>query len=356
MSEKLFCLDNRYSTTRLLSKLRPKIENLFHNPQRIEGGLRNRNLFKYTYEIENVFTKHEKWYACDWKGNRLFEVEPPKNFDKSILKYLRNNSTIKLPLVSIITVVLNGEKYIEQTIKSVLNQTYSNIEYIIIDGGSKDATLDIIKKYENYIDYWISESDKGIYDAMNKGISIAYGISINLLNTGDVFGEDYILKIAKFIDYDKVIYTNFILKHTDHFFRLIHTNDSFERGMSLSHQATFIPKCIYERFGFYSLNYKLASDYEFFLRLKKNKVSFKKVEIDDIYILSEGITRKKLSLSNREAMKIYKNYYSVFSLKYLNFVLFCYKNLLLNNIRHYLIAVLGRDTFYKIRSKIRITI
>ena len=89
------------------------------------------------------------------------------------------------PIISIITVVFNGEKYLEETIQSVLNQTYDNVEYIIIDGGSTDGTLGIIKKYEDKIDYWVSEKDKGIYDAMNKGILVATGDWINFINAGD---------------------------------------------------------------------------------------------------------------------------------------------------------------------------
>lgn len=89
------------------------------------------------------------------------------------------------PLISIITVVYNGEKYLEQTINSVINQTYKNIEYLIIDGGSTDGTIDIIKKYENHISYWISEPDKGLYDAMNKGILKAKGELIGMINSDD---------------------------------------------------------------------------------------------------------------------------------------------------------------------------
>ena len=94
------------------------------------------------------------------------------------------------PLVSIITVVFNGERFIEKTINSVISQTYKNIEYIIIDGGSTDKTLDIIRQYEDRIDYWISEPDNGIYNAMNKGIKLSRGKLIGLINSDDWYMEN----------------------------------------------------------------------------------------------------------------------------------------------------------------------
>lgn len=98
-------------------------------------------------------------------------------------------SQIEKPLITIITVVYNCKETLEKTIQSVLNQTYNNIEYIIIDGASTDGTLDIIKKYEDKIDYWQSEPDNGIYDAMNKGIVLAKGEWINFMNAGDTFSS-----------------------------------------------------------------------------------------------------------------------------------------------------------------------
>ena len=94
---------------------------------------------------------------------------------------------IKKPLISIISVVYNDRKKLEETILSILSQTYDNLEFIIIDGSSTDGTIDIIKKYEDKIDYWISEKDSGIFDAMNKGILAAKGDYINFMNAGDFF-------------------------------------------------------------------------------------------------------------------------------------------------------------------------
>ncbi|MBP5976074.1 glycosyltransferase [Brasilonema sp. CT11] len=111
---------------------------------------------------------------------------------------LYKHSTDNQPLITVVTVVFNGEKYLEQTIQSVINQSYPNLEYIIIDGGSTDNTLEIIRKYEGQLDYWISEPDLGVYDAMNKGFVCAFGDFINFMNTGDILFSSQIFESLKF--------------------------------------------------------------------------------------------------------------------------------------------------------------
>lgn len=110
---------------------------------------------------------------------------------------MKENSKNKLPLISIITVVYNGEKYLDQTIQSVINQTYKNIEYIIIDGGSTDGTLNIIREYEKNISYWITERDNGLYHAMNKGIAVASGELIGIVNSDDWYEKDTVENVIK---------------------------------------------------------------------------------------------------------------------------------------------------------------
>lgn len=114
------------------------------------------------------------------------------------------------PQISVITVVYNDKKHLEQTIQSVVNQVYKNIEYLIIDGGSTDGTLDVIKKHEGQVSYWLSESDSGIYDAMNKGIHAANGDYLIFLNAGDTFASNRLLEdVAQDIslnDYPDVVY------------------------------------------------------------------------------------------------------------------------------------------------------
>jgi glycosyltransferase involved in cell wall biosynthesis len=119
-------------------------------------------------------------YAVECGGKRL---SAPSNPD--------------CPLFTVVTVIFNGEKELESTILSVLNQSYSNVEYIIVDGRSTDGTLDILRKYEDSIDYWVSEPDRGIYDAMNKGIRHARGEWLYFLNCGDCFADSEVLaKVA----------------------------------------------------------------------------------------------------------------------------------------------------------------
>jgi glycosyltransferase involved in cell wall biosynthesis len=177
----------------------------------------------------------------------------------------------KETLISIITVVYNGEKYLEQTIKSVINQTYKNIEYIIIDGGSTDGTLNIIKQYQNNISYFISEPDKGLYDAMNKGIKLAKGDLIGIINSDDWYELDAveIMAYTYFKNSTKNIF------HANRYDidengnkKLRKFNPSVFKfkyyGMTYNHPSMFITKMEYEK-HLYNTNLRALSDYEFVL-------------------------------------------------------------------------------------------
>jgi len=174
--------------------------------------------------------------------------------------------------VTVVTVVFNGGKVLEDTIRSVINQDYSDLEYIIIDGGSTDNTLDIIKKYNSRISLWVSEPDKGIYDAMNKAISLSTGKWINFMNAGDHFYSSTVVSeiFDKGIDYSlySAIYgdAEYRLKS----FRYIKKGKECnqDRFMPFSHQAAFVKVDIAEKFKF-NLKYKIAADTEFFLKLNK---------------------------------------------------------------------------------------
>lgn len=175
------------------------------------------------------------------------------------------------PLISVVTVSFNAVTTIEKTILSVLNQTYTNIEYIIIDGSSTDGTIDIIKKYENKITKWISEPDNGIYDAMNKGILEAKGEWIIFMNAGDCFSdsrcienvftnhiEEYVQMVYGDINYIK----NGIIKKI----KALPTK-RIKHRMPCSHQAMFIRRTFNDIL--FNLKYKIAAEYEIIHRIMK---------------------------------------------------------------------------------------
>jgi len=179
------------------------------------------------------------------------------------------------PLISIITIVYNGQEYIEETIHSIINQTYDNIEYIIIDGGSTDGTLDIIKKYDAVIDYWVSEKDKGISDAFNKGIALSRGEIIGILNADDTYNLDTINTIVeKFLQLSSKPKEKIII-FGDLYFPEITT---IQRGdpffyfklpfimPRLNHPTCFLTRNVYESVGLFNLNYKVAMDFDLLKR------------------------------------------------------------------------------------------
>lgn len=179
---------------------------------------------------------------------------------------------------TIITVCYNSEKTIAETIESVLSQKYGNYEYIIVDGASSDSTVDIIQSYEKRFEgrmRWVSEKDYGIYDAMNKGISLARGKYISLLNSDDWYYPHTLEKVAEQISNEcDVIYglLEVFLRHDAQ--RVYANHPNYLAIESMAHPSAFVSRETYRRFGVYSLSYKSASDYEFFLRLSKSNASF----------------------------------------------------------------------------------
>jgi len=188
------------------------------------------------------------------------------------------------PLVSIITVVFNGKSHIEQSIKSVLSQTYPNIEYIIIDGASTDGTIDIIKKYEDSISTFISEKDSGIYNAMNKGLKLAKGEIIAILNADDYYYPETIQQVVdKFGQSNTdVVYGNITkLRELDdqEYFKEVHPNiDLMEQTMPIFHPATFIKKQVYDEVGVFNEAYRLSSDYDLIYRIYKTGKQFSYID------------------------------------------------------------------------------
>lgn len=187
----------------------------------------------------------------------------------------------ELPLISIITVVYNGAKTIEQTILSVIQQPYQNKEYIIIDGGSTDGTVDLIKNYESYLTYWTSEHDDGIYDAMNKGIKHAKGELVGIINADDWYEENIFTQIAnQYIatGSDHVIYGLLRIFQNDEFYSMVGNSIRILHEDTIMHPTCFIPMKFYHAFGTYDSTYKYSADYDLILRYVNNGVKFSFIE------------------------------------------------------------------------------
>jgi len=170
------------------------------------------------------------------------------------------------PLVSIITVVRNGEKYLEQTIKSVLNQSYKNIEYLIIDGDSKDKSLKIIKKYNNKIDYWISQKDNGLWDAMNKGIKLASGSIIGIINSDDIYNKNAVKTAVNYLKNN----FDFVFGSVQKYKLLTGFKPwkvKFSFGFYTSHSVGFFIKTkAQKKVGLYNAQF-LSADLDFFYKM-----------------------------------------------------------------------------------------
>lgn len=170
------------------------------------------------------------------------------------------------PKISIVTIAYNCEKEIEETILSVINQQYDNKEYLIIDGASKDGTMDVVSKYRDKIDVIISEPDKGRSDAFNKGIAHATGDYIVMMNAGDLLADDALNKFANNFEpgYD-VIKGNTVRWNDETGFKSIeHPVIKYPEipfNFLICHQSTYISKSAYERFGGYGIDYKVVMDF-----------------------------------------------------------------------------------------------
>ena len=194
------------------------------------------------------------------------------------------------PLLSIITVVLNQEKHLENTIKSVLSQNFKNYEYIIIDGGSTDNTLKIIKKYTNKISYWISQKDKGLYYAFNKGMKLSSGKYIGIINSDDVYTKNALDIISKYLMKNPKI--DFCFGSVKKHWGVVHgykpKKIKFSWGFYSSHSTGFFIKTSSaKKVGLYNTEYKYHSDYDYFYRMivqeKLKGIATKKNEIIGIF-------------------------------------------------------------------------
>ena len=282
---KILCLDKNYSTTQLLTQEKPileqnvedKFETALFLPEgenrKGEGGLRTKGYFKKSYD--------EK------------------------------------PLISIITVVFNGEKHLEQTIESVINQSYDNVEYIIIDGGSTDGTIEIIKQYEDQINYWISEKDRGISNAFNKGIISATGDIIGIINADDDYTMGCIDKVMKHYEPEiEMYYGNLATLQDNGEKQVLKSDDKALYNLDkvtmthIYHPTFFINRRYYKHIGLFNEAYTAAMDYEFLSRGKLSQIKTKFINEVIAEMRSGGISDTMYYKAKAEVIKAYKIRYN----------------------------------------------
>lgn len=223
-------------------------------------------------------------------------------------------------LISVVTPCFNSEKTIEKTLQSVLNQTYQNYEYIIIDGKSTDSTLNIIDQYkEKFGDKLkvVSEKDNGIYDAFNKGINLATGELVGIVSSNDYYEPDALENIAKEYNNEKyaVIYGMMRTISGEKESSVVIYNHEFINQKMITHPTCFVTKKLYNDLGAYSLEYKSSSDYDFMLRISKNnEVVFKPIYKIISNFESGGIS--STVVGERESLEIRRKYNLVSAKRY----------------------------------------
>jgi glycosyltransferase involved in cell wall biosynthesis len=200
----------------------------------------------------------------------------------------------KAPKISIITVTYNSVRTLERTILSVIKQNYANLEYIIVDGGSKDGTLDIIEKYHEYITAWVSEPDKGISDAFNKGIAMATGDVIGIINSDDGLLPGALDAVADAYEKDVDVYrgnmeywneekdTRYTEKPSMHF--------RYDGRNRIDHSSTFVSKAAYEEYGVFDVECHYVMDYDLLMRFEKAGAKFKHIDETLAFFTLGGVT------------------------------------------------------------------
>lgn len=217
------------------------------------------------------------------------------------------------PLVSVITVVLNRADGLEAALRSVAAQTYDNLEHIVIDGGSSDGTIEVIRRYEASIAYWVSEPDSGIYEAMNKGIVASHGQLVAILNSDDVFySPDSISSVAEKYTSDDEFIVSPVVAIRDGEATLVPVMEmpKLSKYLPFSHTCCVFPAKLFERFGLYDTQYRIASDSDFIMRLFANGIGYKIIDSPITIMSSEGISNQYILKERLEYCKAYTRHYN----------------------------------------------
>lgn len=222
-----------------------------------------------------------------------------------------------LPVISIITIVFNGEKHLEQTIRSVLDQNYASIQYIIIDGGSTDNSLSIIKKYEKDLYFWVSEKDKGISDAFNKGIARATGEIVGIINADDWYEANTFERVAgKMGDADICFGDIQFWKNDQKEFIQKGNLKLLSKEITIIHPTVFVKRKIYESYGGFDLHYRCAMDYDLLLKLKVNNCQFMYLPFILANMRWGGLSDSSWKIGCRETLEIKNKYFPEHKLRH----------------------------------------
>ena len=221
--------------------------------------------------------------------------------------------------ISVVTICLNSETTIENTIKSVINQSHEDVEYVIIDGGSTDNTINLIEKYKEKISIIKSEPDEGIYGAINKGISLASGKIISILHSNDIFYDTETLKnVSKFFEKNtdlKILLGDVVFKKSFNEKKITRYYPSnffkpwmLRFGFSPPHPTSFITRQTYDNVGLYDVSFKIAGDFEFFIRcFLKKKISYEITNQCYVIMSIGGLSGKNLMSYYRSTLEILKS-------------------------------------------------
>lgn len=236
------------------------------------------------------------------------------------------------PKISIITPTFNVEKTLQDTLNSVVSQTYTNIEHIIVDGCSSDKTIELLNLYDNKNAIILSEKDKGLYDAINKGINLASGEIIGILNADDIFFDNEV--IANIVDsfnldadlqaiYGNIVFVNKSNKVIRKYNANRWNSDKFRWGFMPPHPSFFCKKLVFQKFGYYEIDYKISADFELLIRfIFTNRINVRYVPITTTIMRMGGVSTKGIRsviILNREILKackknsIYTNYLMLYS-------------------------------------------
>jgi glycosyltransferase involved in cell wall biosynthesis len=265
------------------------------------------------------------------EGSEVIEVS---EYDKKYGEHLNAIPGARMTMqVSIITVCFNEEKTISDTCESVICQTFKDFEWIVVDGGSTDGTLEVFKTYAKHISHFVSEKDRGIYDAMNKGILKATGSYLLFLNGGDTLHDPHVLHDI-FTDHSPkadILYGKELQIKKDGTWRLFGNSYKFDvnfwiLGYKLRHQAAFFRRNLFEKYGLYNLEYQSAGDYELFLRyIFGNQCSVQYFDrVIDNYRFYDGLSSLHAHIGDKEVRLIQKGYFS----RFIRCYFFCRRSIL----------------------------